>query len=232
MRRLPTQRFASAIRGTVAVEFAFAMPVLMVLAMLGVQVISYVNAVRKVEMLASSISQMISQAVPPQGSSTATVNYQDIHFSYDSGLVVFPYLMSDAKRQGVPWWQDIYIDYASVQFTPIANKTCAVGGDQGTCYLANVVWTSSGTTGPNYRACLIPQLAMNDTAAPNKLALPKSIFGPGSVIVIDIVFTYHPAFAGNLMPAMRIARSVYVQPRYATLIDYNTTNSDGIVSKC
>lgn len=231
MPALP-RRFLRSTRATVAIEFAFALPVLIILLMLGLQIVSYVNAVRKVELLATSISEMISQAAPPQGSTIATVNQLDLHFSYDSGLVVFPYLMADATRQGIVWWQDIYIDYASVQFTKIANTTCPATGDQSPCYLATVAWTSTGTTGTNSRACLVPQTAMNDTAPPSNLSLPRSIFGPGSVIVVDIVFIFHPSFAGNLLPAMRIARSVYVQPRYASLINYDTTGNDGIATKC
>ena len=238
MRPALPSRFVSAVRGTVAIEFAFALPVLMVLLMLGVQVVSYVNAVRKVELLATSISEMISQAAPAPGASTAYVNAQDLHFSYDAGLVVFPYLMADSARQGLAWWQDIYIDYASVQFTNIQGTSCPAGGDQSPCYNANVVWTSTGTTGNNYRACGTAagkapyQLPMNNTSAPNKLYLPRSIFGPGSVVVIDVVFTFHSVFAANLMPTLTIARSVYVQPRYATLIDFNTSGNDGIATLC
>jgi hypothetical protein len=30
--------------------------------------------------------------------------------------VLFPYVMKDAKRQGRSWWQNISINYASIQF--------------------------------------------------------------------------------------------------------------------
>ena len=225
-------RFRDSTRAMAAVEFAIALPVLLTLMMLGTQVVNYVNAVRKVELLASSMSEMISQKAPPTGSTTATVNQLDLHFSYDSALVIFPYLMADGPRQGVAWWQDIYIDYASVQFTKIAGTTCPSTGDQSPCYVANVVWTSTGTTGGNQRVCTLPQTAMNNTAAPTNTSIPRSIFGAGSIIVVDVVFTYHPTFAASVMPSLRIARSVYVQPRYATLINFDTTNNDGIATKC
>ncbi len=228
----PLARFCTSTRATAAVEFAIAFPVLLTLMLFGTQIVTYVNAVRKVELLASSISEMISQAAPPSGSTIATVNYLDLHFSYDSGLVIFPYLMGDAARQNVAWWQDIYIDYASIQFTKISNKTCPTSGDLSSCYVANVVWTSTGTTGGNQRVCTIPQLPQDDTLVPNNKNLPRSIFGPGSLIAVDIVFTFRPTFAANFMSPLRIARSVYVQPRYATLINYDTTNNDGIASKC
>ena len=242
------KRFQSSTRGSAVVEFAVVFPVLLILLMLGTQLVTYVNAVRKVELLATSISEMISQAPPPQGSTTATVNYQDLHFAYDSGLVIFPYLMPDSIRQGVYWWQDLDIFYASVQFTKVANTTCPTTGDQSPCFTANVVWSGGYSSLQNLpagvpnqvRACspspgstTSAQLPMNNTSAPSSLYLPRSIFGAGSIIVVDIVFKYRPTFAGSLWPTpLTISRSVYVQPRYASLINYDKTNSDGIASKC
>ncbi len=215
--------------GVAAVEFAAVFPVLTVLMLFGLQVVTYVRAVRKVELLAASISEMISQATPPSGSTVATVNQLDIHFSFDAGLVVFPYLMQDAARQSLAWWQDITIDYAGIQFTQVSNG-CS-GSNQSACYLASVVWTSTGTVGSNYRACGVPQLASTGTV-PSRTTLPQAVFGPGSLVVIDVVFTFHPSFGNAFLPAIRIARSVYVQPRYASLINYDTTNTDGIAIRC
>lgn len=225
-------RFTASSAGTAAIEFAVAAPVLVALIFFGVQVVTYINAVHKVELLATSISEMISQAVPPSPTNTvATVNSLDLHFSYDAGLVIFPYLMKDGASQNLAWWQDINIDYASIQFTQTSNK-CKNKTDKSSCYVANVAWTSTGTTGTNNRPCIVPQLPANDTAAPSKTTLPRSIFGPGSIIVVDVVFTFRPTFASRFMSPLRIARSVYVQPRYASLINYDTTNNDGIASKC
>ena len=162
------------------------------------------------------------------------VNYvsaTDLHFYFDSALVIFPYLMQDAARQGILWWQDIDIDFASIQFTAIPGANCSGQPDQSGCYTAKVVWTSSGTVGSNYRPCIIPQVAQSNTAAPSSLRLPASIFGPGSIIAVDVVFTFTPTFGANLLPSLRIARSVFLQPRYATLITYNTPN-DGIAQSC
>ncbi len=227
------RRFLVSARASSAVEFALIFPCLLMLMLLGFQVVAYVNAVRRVELLATSISEMISQAPPPSPSTTiATVSAADIHFSYDAGLVVFPYLMKDAARQNMSWWQDIEIDYASIQFTAIPGANCNGKPDLSACYLASVVWTSSGTTGLNYRPCVIPQLAASNTAAPSNTTLPAGIFGPNSIIVVDVVFTFTPTFGARYMPAFRIARSTYVKPRYATLINFNTANNDGIATLC
>ena len=232
-RRPPSlaQRFRDDRRGLSAVEFALVLPLLLVLMLGGIQTVAYVNATRKVELVAQSISQMISQAVPPQGSTIASVNATDLHFSYDATLVLFPYLLKDGPRQGLQWWQDITINYTSVAFTQ-KGTGCTDNADLSACYTANVVWTSTGTYGGNKRPCATPLQPADNTAAPSPGTLPRSVYGPGSLIVIDVVFTFTPTFGAKFFPTSRVARSVYVQPRYATLVTYDTTNSDGIASKC
>ena len=215
-----------------AIEFAVAMPFLLILMLSGLQLVAYTNASRKVELVAASISEMISQKAPtPVGSSAATVNVNatDISFSTNAALLIFPYLMNDARNQNLTWTQLISINYASVQFTAVPSKTCT-GSDQSACYTANVVWTSSGTSGN--RPCIIPQLAADDTAAPTNSTLPRSVFGPGSVIAVDIVYNFKPTFGSGFLPAIRIARSVYVQPRYVTLIKFDMSTYNGMTSEC
>ena len=225
------RRFGADTRAVSAVEFAVIFPVLLILMLAGTQLVTYINATRKVELIAHSITQMLSQAQPPQNATVATVNAADLHFSYDSALVLFPYLMKDASRQGLQWWQDITITFASVAFTQTATS-CPSGGDQSSCYAANVVWTSTGTSGGNYRPCTPAQLPADNTAPPSRTTLPRSVFGPGSLIAVDVVFNFQPSFAARFIPAARIARSMYVQPRYALLINYDTTGNDGIAVKC
>jgi hypothetical protein len=224
-------RFGVDRRGISAVEFALVFPVLLILMIAGTQLVTYINASRKVELVAQSISQMLSQAQPPQNGTVATVNAADLHFSFDSSLVLFPYLMKDAPRQGLQWWQDITITFASVAFTQTATN-CPNTSDQSNCYAANVVWTSTGTAGGNYRPCTPAQLPADNTAAPNRSSLPRSVFGPGSLIAVDVVFNFRPSFGAKFIPAVRIARSMYVQPRYAALVNFDTTGNDGIATKC
>lgn len=225
------RRFRADARAVSALEFALIFPVLLLLMLAGTQLITYINATRKVELVVQSIGQMLSQAQPPQDASIATVNAADLHFSFDSALVLFPYLMKDGPRQGLQWWQDIAITFAAVTFTP-TGSSCPAGADPSTCFIANVVWTSTGTAGGNYRPCTVPQIAADNTAAPSRNTLPRSIFGPGSIIAVDAVFTFRPTFGARFIPAVRIARSMYLQPRYAALVNFDATGNDGIATKC
>ena len=218
-------------QGVSAIEFALVTPILLIIMLMGLQLITYVNAVRRVTQLTASIVQMITQAAPTTpGASTATVNELDITFSAESSFVIFPYLLKDAVQRGLPWYADISINYASVSFAKKNGLTCAVV-DLSACYDASVVWTSSGFYA-NARPCSPKQQPMSDSGAPNPAYLPKSTFGPGSLIVVDVVFTFRPTFAQNLIPPLTISRSAYVQPRYVSLINFDTTNSSGIIKKC
>lgn len=217
--------------GVAMLEFALAAPVLLILMLTGLELVNYLKAVRKVQSYASSVSEMISQATPMNSqTTTAKVNQLDIHFAFDSGMIIFPYVMKDATRKGISWWQDITVDFASIQFIQTA-KSCNPQGDQSACYVANVLWTTTGTAGSNFRPCVVPQLATTATT-PSRYALPNNVFGPGSLIAIDVVFNYIPTFGSGVVPSLRIARSVYVQPRYADVINFDLTNNDGIVTVC
>ncbi len=156
--------------GVAAIEIALILPVLLVIMLAGIQLVAYINAVRKVELVVESISQMISQSRRTHSSNgiydLATVNAERPALQLRLGPRVFPYIMGEGKRQGKQWWQVITINYASIQFKQVAT-TCGGSADQSACYVATVVWTSTGTTqsstGPTYRPCIIPQLPASDT---------------------------------------------------------------------
>lgn len=223
--------FAASQSAMAAIEFALVVPILFTIMFGGLQVVAYINAARRVSLLTQSMSQMLSQVVPPANASIATVNATDLHFSYDSALVLFPYLMKDAKQQNIQWWQNIRINFSSIAFTKLL-PICSDPTDQSLCYLANVVWTTTGLNASNFRPCIVPQLPADNTAAPTPATLPRSVYGPASIIVVDVVYTFRPTFGASFVPPIKIVRSAYVQPRYASLINFDTTNNDGIASKC
>ena len=232
MRALPSgvrSRLNIGNRASAAVEFAVIMPVLLVLMMGGIQLVLYIEAVQKVELVAASISQMLSQTPPSSGNaSIGYVNATDIHFSYDATLVLFPYIMKDAARNNVAWWQDITIDYASILFGPsvpgCTGPSCTIVG--------TVQWTSTGFGDTNYRPCTIPQLPAANAAKPTRTLLPQSLFVAGAtVIAIDVVFNFKPSFGSAFFQSVRIARSVYLQPRYVSQITYSP-GTDSLVTTC
>lgn len=231
----PVPRFRTADEGLAAIEFALGLPVLLLILLAGTQVTLYIDASRKVDLIAQSISEMISQVMPPDNRTVAQVDASDLHFSFDAALVLFPYLLQDSTRQGVLWWQNISINYASIEFRP-RSASCPDSLDMSACYTPRVVWTSTGTAQPpdgdNFRPCDAEQQPADNAAAPNRFSLPRSVYGPSSLVVIDVVFTFRPTFGSGIVSPVRIARSAYVQPRYASLIDYSTVNTTWIATRC
>jgi hypothetical protein len=211
--------------GMAATEMAFVAPIMIVLALAGVDTTRYVIATEQVDKVANTIGQMLSETQPTSLlTTTGAVTYVDLQFFHDSAMVIFPDVLSDAATQGVPWSKDIEISMSSIQFTPSpANCTtnCA--------YTAQAVWTG----GDNPRPCNFSFTQIADASVPTLDALPQDVFGPGSIIVVDVEYTYHPWFASYFGVAPTIARSIYLAPRYVSLINYQTISGDnGIAAMC
>ncbi len=229
----PIRRFLGAERGVAAIEFAVILPILLVLLLTGTQVVIYINASRKVGQVARSISQMVSQSKPPSDNSTttATVNALDLHFSFDAAMVIFPYLLNDAKRQNLSWWGDISINYASIAFT----KVTATCNDRPTRAPATrPTWSGRAPARPSLRGELPALLhaaaarRQHGGAEPHR---PAALgLRPGHAHRDRRGVQLHADAGLQVFPAIKIARSAYVQPRYASLINYDTTNSDGIAT--
>lgn len=226
----PLRRFVRDRRGVAGVEFVMLFPVLLVMILVGTQVASYINAARKVERISNSIAQMLAEAAPPSDNSTtvATVNSGDLNFGIDSAMLIFPYVFKDRLRTGGVWYGNLRIGMASVQFAQkpgICNNPADLSG----CYTANVVWSF------NYgmpRPCGVPLTPVADTDPPSATTLPRSVYGPGSVVVVDVTFDFTPMFGENVLPHIVIRRSTYLQPRSASRVSFDTVHSDGSATLC
>jgi Flp pilus assembly protein TadG len=226
-------RFRQCAAGISSIEFALLFPVLLVLLLAGGQVVLYVNATSRVQQIATSVSEMLSQATPPSSMDTvAKVNATDLNFSYDASLVIFPYIMADAKQRNIAWRQGLTVSFAGISFTKNSDTCTSSGPDLSSCYTAKVNWTSTGTSTANYRPCTPAQVPVDDSAPYSRSNLPRSLYGDGSIIVVDVSYTFNPTFGAGLVKPVTITRSAYVQPRYATRIDFDTTNTDGIATQC
>ena len=211
-------RFGRDERGVSALEFALCAPIFIVLLLMGVDTTRFVFATRQVEDIAATIGQMIS--VEQDG----VVNYVDLQFYHDSAMVIFPQVLTDAAQQSKTWDNDIGISMASVKFTP-TSASCT----SGCTYTSKVLWT--GGTAP--RSCTATLTSSKDTASPSPTTLPASAWGAGSIIVVDVTFSFRPTIAPRFMTTIPISRSYYVAPRFVTAITYGTTTGDnGIAHSC
>jgi Flp pilus assembly protein TadG len=220
LSRRTLKQFWGARQAIAAVEFALVLPLLVVLMLGSVETARLITFARRVTLDATTVVEMLTQ------NGTGTVNYVDLHFSVDSTMVIFPQILQDAAQKGISWKNDISVSIASVVFTPNPS-TCT----SNCSYIANVVWNSGPNN--NKRTCGVPLVSAPDTSSPSKTALPADVFGPGSIVVVDIVFSYTPIFGLGLFGTVPIARSAYLSPRYVPLIKYAViSGDDGIGAEC
>ena len=199
-------RFSGAKRGVALLEFALIAPFLIALLFGSFELTRYINTSRQITNLADSVAQLFAQ------NTSGTINDTDLHFAIDSTMVTFPNVLGDAHKQGIYWWQDIYVAMSSVSFSPtVANCT------SNCVYNAKVMWTTGG------RPCSTNLTPAPDTATPSPTTLPTDAFGPGSMIVVDVVYNYKPIVATSLLGTKTISRSTYLQPRYVSSVKYAPT---------
>jgi Flp pilus assembly protein TadG len=205
-------------KGVAALELAIWAPVMSLVLFGGVEITRYTIATKRIESVASTIGQMLTV------NSVGTVNYVDLQFYNDSAMVLFPLVLSDAKQQNKSWSNDIAITMSSVTFTA-SPANCTT-----TCtYVPKVAW-SAGTT---RRSCTTPPTSASNTAASSVKTLPADVFGPTSLIVVDVSFTFRPTIAPKFMNAITINRSYFVTPRYVPTITYTVSTGDnGIATVC
>jgi Flp pilus assembly protein TadG len=204
--------------GTSVLEFALCAPLFIVLLLVGVDTVRYMSATRQVEDVATTIGQMIS--VEQDGA----ISSKDLQFYHDAAMVIFPQVLADAAQQSKTWDKDIGISVASIQFTA-SSPTCKVK----CTYVAKVLW--AGGTTP--RSCSVRPTAVADTAGPSSTTLPTSVYGAGSIIVVDVSFSFRPTIAPRFMPTLPIRRSYYVAPRYTPTITYaDAAGGTGFAHAC
>ncbi len=204
--------------GISAIEFAVAAPVLILLLVFGFDIARFVISTEKVVNVASTVGQMISQ------NTTGTVNYVDVQFYRDSAMVIFPQVLADAKQQNIAWYNDISITMSSINF--VASPS---GCTTSCTYKPEVVWSG----GSNPRSCTAPITSSSDTAAPSPTTLPVDVYGPGTLIVVDVTFTFKPTIAPSFMKNINISRSYYLAPRFVPMVKYAVISGDnGIAAEC
>ena len=200
MRRSLADAFRRDRRGIAALEFAIGAPMMIVLLLAGVDTGRYVVATKRLDSVAATIGQMISV------SQSGSVSNTDLQFFHDSAMVIFPQVLSDSHAQNIAWGNDIGITMTSVTFSK-----------SGSTWVPAVLWTG----GTNPRSCTTTLLSAPDTAAPSRLTLPTDVFGPTSLIVVDVTYSFRPTIAPAFLKTIPIARSYYLAPRYVSTIAYS-----------
>lgn len=199
-----------------AVEFALIVPVLLTMTIGTIEVGRFALYSRKMNLVASTMGQLVSQ-------SSKDFTSGDVHFTYDSAIVTFPQVLTEARARGANWWDVIRPTFSSVVFKP-KSPGCTENCE----YDAYVAWTAGNVRRPCGKLS-----KSNDASVPSYSALPASMYGESSVIAVDVVMNYRPMIFLEFMPEITLHRSSYFVPRYVSQVNYTSqSSSQYFVTKC
>ncbi len=209
-------RFKRDRRGIAIVEFALILPLLITLSAVTFDLVRYVIYMRKVELAASTLADLVAR------NDTGKITQTDILAISRSQLVMFPEAMSAAKDANVSVWTLLKWSLSGVQFTqtvPSCTANCT--------YTPKVTWTSG-----QKRSCTTPPVAAPNTAGPSPTTLPSDTFGPGFLVVADVVFSYKPVILQSVVGSIDIAKSFYFAPRYVAAITFDPSGGINAANAC
>jgi hypothetical protein len=208
------------------VEFAFLVPVVVLLLLMGFDTGRYVLATERIQEVANSVAEMLSQTAPaptpvppapaivPAGA--GYVQDSDLHYYYDSAMATYPDVLAVANSTGTYWWQLLTVQMTSIYFNP--NPTSC----KSNCtYKPEVVWTTGA------RSCGLTITAVSDTSPYSASTLPTDVYpttAPGSIIVVDVSYTFTPTFGAAYLPSISIERSAFMAPRNVTVVESQATS--------
>jgi len=204
-----------------AVEFALILPLTTFLLLGGFDTGRFILATQRTQAVANSIAEMIAQEPVSNLAAVAgdgVVSENDFLFDYNSAMFTFPDIMTEATQLGVNWWDLLSLNVASISFaaTPTGCSTNCV-------YTPSVVWSFG------QRACGTKFTASPNTATYGPSLLPAGAYGPGSLVVVDVIYTWLPTFGASYFGSATIERSVYMTPRNVPLVE---SNAHGFVAIC
>ena len=199
MVRKAVSKFARAQTGLALIEFAFILPLLLFLLLSSVELLRYLRLERQVTLAASSIAAMIAQR---QVGDSRLLN-----FEFDALQVHFP---ASAVDKGFGFYNNVGIQATSIVFAP------EVPGCLKNCYyLGYVAWVwPRYVVGPGIDHMLRHCETIGIGTASN--TIPDSLFGPGSIIVVDLSYNFVPLFGSKFIPGIKFYRSGYANARFAT----------------
>lgn len=212
------KRFARAQNGVAALEFALLLPLLLIMLLGSAELQRYMRIDRQLSLASENIAAALAQrqATDPLG----------FHFEFEMVRHLFPSSMDGP----LPWYAMVAHQFTNVLFSPTIT-----GCTQNCTYKADVHWrwpywnTAFGLAHMK-RHCgqLIPTPPGH---GPSGGTIPEALFGPGSVVIVDLGFQYKPLFGSSLIPPMNIYKQGYASPRFAP-ISFPVNNTFGGTTGC
>ncbi len=193
--------------GTSATEFALIAPLLIFMLFSTVELHRYIVHKSHIEAAAKGVANIVAQR-PESISATDSVS-----LDFDLVRHMFPEHYFAGANDGT-WWKKLAFQVTHVVFTP------TVAGCASSCtYAANVAWTWPTSTSDVPRGSLARSCgaitAAPAGATPTGGAIPATLFGPGSLTIVDLQFNFTPLLGSTLVPTKTIIGQGFAPSRFA-----------------
>jgi Flp pilus assembly protein TadG len=205
---------------TSAVEFALVLPLFLLILLGSVEFNRYFRFARHLATAADTVGSMMAQRIGPLGAT-------DAEMDFNSSYEVFREAAQSAATSAS------WANYMGHQITQVVFKPTVATCTSGCTYVANVAWvwpTNYVLLGSLARVCGTLLGAVAGTA-PSGASIPQNLFGPGSMIVVDLTYDYTPLFGSRFLSPMRIVKQAFYAPRFASpYISSGTLNT--VTQRC
>lgn len=193
--------------GLAGLEFALIAPVLLTLF---AGVVDLSNALLTYRRMGTAAGAVVEIAVMSSAQSQSLNSLTDVQ-AWQATTAPFAWFPA--------WTSPLAVGTFAVTLSSVTFTAPPAGCAQDCGYVANVAWSVANNLGAaQLRPCGTLAMVPNGGAS-SLTTLPAGTFGPTSVLVADISYTFHPAFLGFLVGNIPIMRSAYLSP----VIKSNTT---------
>jgi len=210
-----------------ALEFGLIAPVVIYTLLAATDATNALTTARHVTNAADTIAELVSQQTNG-GLITGTVTDAEVTTDFNSIITTLPEILNDASGQKLNWQSDIQAIVSSVTFSSKSGQSCApptAGSGNATCNVTvnwSVGFSSTRKCGLNTMTYggSASSKAGSDVVNPSLVTIPPSLFSPGTIIVVDLIYAFKPSFSAWITGPLTFERAAYLPPRFFTQLAY------------
>lgn len=215
MKKLRLSNFAKAQAGVAAIEFALVMPILVLMFLGLIETSRYFLISKRVNNAAASVAQILS---------TSTKARPEVELRFMAGAIyAIPTIEPDTRSAGGSVWGAHSVAISSIEFVPLASSCM-----NSNCPFDAMVKYTYSTNANEMRKCG-RATPVNDGVALTHKTLPKTLYGAGSTLAVDISYSYKPLFGSRFFGEMTLFRSAFMAPRYMPVVPFGPANGTNLL---
>lgn len=215
MKKLRLSNFAKAQAGVAAIEFALVLPFLVLMFLGLIEISRYFLISKRVNNAAASAAQILA---------TSSKMRPEVELRFMAGAIyTIPTLEPDTRSAGGSVWGAHSVSLSSIEFVPAASNC-----PNSNCPFNAMVRYTYSTNANEMRKCGVAT-PVDDGVALTHATLPKSLYGPGSTLAVDISYSYKPLFGSRFFGEMTLFRSSFMAPRYMPVVPFGPANNTNLL---